>query len=250
MNKKLIAKKIFSINDQKIFLKLSRDYNPAHSLKKTKNQFNSTKIIVHGINILLTALELFLKFRKMKPKLMRCFFYRPIYLNEQISFFAYYENKKNSEQIIEVQNSKKNVCTRFVFLEKTFHKKIKNSKKKISLIKTTRSVANSNPIKFLNKSFQINFPNLKILKRFKLISKNFSSNLFNALLITSYFIGMKCPGKRAIFIGIDLNLNDLNNFKKYLVFNVNNFDKKLSMFTINTSGFIHLNIKSIYKKIF
>ena len=94
MNKKLIAKKIFSINDQKLFLKLSRDYNPAHSLKKTKNQFNSTKIIVHGINILLTALELFLKFRKKKPKLMRCFFYRPIYLNDQISFFTYYENKK------------------------------------------------------------------------------------------------------------------------------------------------------------
>lgn len=248
MNKKLIAKKTFSINDQKIFSKLSSDYNPAHSLKRTKNQFCSTKIIVHGINILLTVLELFLKYRKTKPKLMRCFFYRPIYLNEEMNFFVYYENKKKSEQIIEVQNSKKNICTRFVFSEKTFHKNIRIPKKKINLIKTTKRTSNTNPIKFLNKSFQINFSNLKILKRFKLISKNFGSNLFNALLITSYFIGMKCPGKRAIFIGIDLNLIDLNDYKKYLIFNVSNFDKKLSMFTIKTCGFINLNIKSIYKK--
>ena len=77
------------------------------------------------------------------------------------------------------------------------------------------TTSNTNPIKFLNKSFQINFSNLKILKRFKLISKNFGSNLFNALLITSYFIGMKCPGKRAIFIGIDLNLSSIQKQQRY-----------------------------------
>ena len=51
----------------KIF-KSSLDFNPAHRLDNKVHQFNSTKTVVHGINVLLNALELFFEIKKKKVK--------------------------------------------------------------------------------------------------------------------------------------------------------------------------------------
>ena len=95
MVKKLLGLKVFSVNEHKKFLKSSLDFNPAHRLDNKVHQFNSTKTVVHGINVLLNALELFLKLKIKKPNSLKCFFLQPIYLNEKIRFFLYYEKKRN-----------------------------------------------------------------------------------------------------------------------------------------------------------
>ena len=68
MEKKLLGIKVFSINEHKKFLKSSLDFNPAHRLDSKFHQFNSNKTIIHGINVLLTSLELFLKLKNENQK--------------------------------------------------------------------------------------------------------------------------------------------------------------------------------------
>ena len=53
---------------------------------------------------------------------MRCFFYRPIYLNEQISFFAYYENKKIVNKLLKFKTVKK-MFVQDLFFRKNFSQK-------------------------------------------------------------------------------------------------------------------------------
>ena len=59
---------------------------------------------------------------------------------------------------------------------------------------------------------------------------------------------MRCPGKNALFSGIDLNFNSIYNKKKYLIFDVANYEERIKMFTINVSGFMYLRIKSFANK--
>ena len=64
MQRKLLGTKIFSKLDQKNFLRVSKDLNPAHTLKNNINQFKTRKPVVHGINLLICTLELFLQISK------------------------------------------------------------------------------------------------------------------------------------------------------------------------------------------
>ena len=132
MVKKLLGLKVFSVNEHKKFLKSSLDFNPAHRLDNKVHQFNSTKTVVHGINVLLNALELFLKLKIKKPNSLKCFFLQPIYLNEKIRFFLYYEKKK--EIFIEVQNEKNIICSKIIFSNKKRKNINKLNKKKFNLI--------------------------------------------------------------------------------------------------------------------
>ena len=64
MNRTLLGEKIFNKIDQEAFLKFSLDYNQAHVFNKKSNQFKSKKTVVHGVNVLLYAIELLLNLKK------------------------------------------------------------------------------------------------------------------------------------------------------------------------------------------
>lgn len=245
MEKKLLGIKVFSINEHKKFLKSSLDFNPAHRLDSKFHQFNSNKTVIHGINVLLTSLELFLKLKKRKPKTLRCFFLKPIHLNEKISFLLYFE--KNKEICVEAKNEKNITCSKIIISYKFDKIKNKLSEKNVKLIKFSKKKISSNPIKYLKKKFKLNFKKKIDKGYFPIIKKNFGVNFCNSMFTTSYFIGMQCPGKNALFTNINLNLSKLNILKKYLIFYVNNYDSRIKLFTINTNGFIESNIKSFNK---
>ena len=104
MSRKLIGEKIFKKIDQIKFLKSSLDYNQAHVLNKKLNQFKSKKTVVHGVNILLYAMEFLSNLKKIKIYNVSCSFLKPIFLNEPIRFYFY---REESENFIEIENNKK-----------------------------------------------------------------------------------------------------------------------------------------------
>ena len=87
MKTKLIGKKKFTVKNQKDFAGISCDYNPIHVNALIARRSVSGSQIVHGVNILLTALNLlfknkyYFKFNKIK-----CTFHNPANIGEYISF--------------------------------------------------------------------------------------------------------------------------------------------------------------------
>ncbi len=245
MLKKLLGIKIFSVKDQKLFLKLSLDYNPAHILKKNKtHQFNTKKPVVHGVNILLNSMEMLLNFQKIKFQNMKCFFLKPIYLNEKIYFYLYFENKK--EIYIEAQNKNKNICTKIIFSNSKNKITSKFEEKNFRLIKSKKKFSNY-PVKYLQNKYKINFNKVINNNYYPFINKVFGKYFCEALFKTSYFVGMKCPGKNALFSNIDLNLKNFHNLKKYLIFYVSDYDKRIKLFTITVQGYLNISLKSFHK---
>jgi len=246
MNNSLIGEKIFYKKDQIKFLKLSLDYNQAHRFNVKKNQFKSKKTVVHGVNILLNAIEFILNVTVKKIYNINCSFFRPIFLNEKVKFYFYNDGK---DSFIEVENDKKEICV------KIFLVFIKSKKSNPSLLRgisnkivRSRKNINSSPMSFLNKKFKIKlFKNKKFLE-FPRVTNIYGNILCDAICAVSYFIGMKCPGEKAIFTNIKFDLEVIRKNLNYLLFDICRYDDRFRLFSIKVDGFTKMNVQSILTK--
>ena len=58
---------------------------------------------------------------------------------------------------------------------------------------------------------------------------------------------MKCPGEKAIFTNIKLDLKMRKNLK-FLLFDVYNYDSRFNLYSIKVEGFLHMKLQSILTK--
>ena len=245
MKNSLIGEKIFLKKDQTNFLKLSLDYNQAHRLDVRQNQFKSKKTVVHGVNLLLNAIELFLKYKDKKIYKVNCGFLKPVFLNEKIKFY-FYKNEKDS--FIEVENYKKEICAKiFLVFLKSKKTKTKLFKNKINEIKRIKKYENFDTNNYLKKKYKITLLKNKKFSIFPEISKVYGDIFCDAICASSYFIGMKCPGQKAIFTNIKFDLK-MRKTLKFLLFDVYNYDSRFNLFSIKVEGFLHMKLQSILTK--
>ncbi len=246
MNSSLIGEKTFYKKDQLNFLKLSLDYNQAHRFNVKKNQFKSKRTIVHGVNILLCAIEYFLNFTEKKIYNVNCSFFRPVFLNEKIKFYFYKDGKNN---FIEIENYKKEICVK-VFLIFNNSNKIKSNipQKVINKIMRSKKIINANPMGFLNKKFKILLLKNKKFPIFPKITNIYGNVFCDAICAASYFIGMKCPGEKAIFTNIKFDLDVIRKNLNYLLFDVYRYDNRIRLFSIKVAGLTKMSIQSILTK--
>ena len=81
-----------------------------------------------------------------------------------------------------------------------------------------------------------------------MVKKNLGKMFYRSMLAVSFFIGMFCPGKYAIFANLKFEINK-NSKKNYLFFHVKNYNSKIRLFKIVVNGFMNIDINSFYKKI-
>jgi len=136
-----LGHKIFKKKDQIFFSKISDDYNDIHL-----NNFAAKKLIygqqiVHGVNILLTALNFFFKYYKFfLLKRLDCNFLKPVFLNEKIFFYLI---RKFNKLYLSVETQNTLCCVILINNSNTidysknffFNKKFFFKKKKFSLNK-------------------------------------------------------------------------------------------------------------------
>ena len=246
MSRILIGEKLFKKKDQIEFLKSSLDYNQAHVFNKKFNQFRSKKTVVHGVNILLYAMEFLSNIEKSKIYNVSCTFLKPIFLNENTRYYFYREDNEN---FIEIENKKNVVCAKiFLMINKSIQQKKITIKRNYTKVSRSKKVSNIDPLNFLKKNFKIELLSNNKFSKFKKIKKKYGNFFCDALCAVSYFIGMKCPGQNSIFTNININLNSLNKNCSHLLFNIDHYEKKIKLFSINVEGFLKMNIKSIYLK--
>ena len=89
---KNIGSKIYKNSDQIQFSNISKDFNEIHVDKVFARKLIFGDRIVHGINILLTALSK-LKENNLKIRNINCSFLNPVFLNKKVNFFKKQQNK-------------------------------------------------------------------------------------------------------------------------------------------------------------
>jgi len=184
-----LGHKIFKKKDQIFFSKISDDYNDIHL-----NDFAAKKLIygqqiVHGVNILLTALNFFFKYDNFfLLKRLDCNFLKPVFLNEKIFFYL---KRKFNKSYLSVETQNTICCVIFINNSTTInYSKDFNFNKKIF---------------FKKKKFSLN--------KYLYLKKRINFNILKEILSISYLVGMLYPGKYSLLSSITID-NLHNNYKK------------------------------------
>ena len=199
---KKIGSKIYKNRDQIQFAKTSRDFNKIHTDKVFARKLIFGEQIVHGINILLTALS-YLKEKNFKISNICCNFLNPVFLNSKVDFFKTHKNN-NIIIHVKIENELKSV---FTLSKKTKVNEIKDIRtkkiKKINLKENIKLI--NNTLDF--KSFNLKTNEIKIPKKFSNLLKILNKTQIQEILSISFFVGMICPGKYSLISSIDINLH-------------------------------------------
>jgi acyl dehydratase/NADP-dependent 3-hydroxy acid dehydrogenase YdfG len=235
---KKIGSKIYKNRDQIQFAKTSRDFNKIHTDKVFARKLIFGEQIVHGINILLTALS-YLKEKNFKISNICCNFLNPVFLNSKVDFFKTHKNN-NIIIHVKIENELKSV---FTLSKKTKVNEIKDIRtkkiKKINLKENIKLI--NNTLDF--KSFNLKTNEIKIPKKFSNLLKILNKTQIQEILSISFFVGMICPGKYSLISSIDINLHSGRKTCRDVSFKVKKKDNRFNRFEIHFSN-------NIYGKVF
>ena len=200
MEKSFIASRKFTLHDQQQFAKFSGDLNPIHLSDEYARKTPPGRAIVHGINSLLWALDVFLISGNDILDQLFVKFLQPIYLDETVDCDYYPDT-----QLIEISNPE------IVFL------RLKLSGSRCA---DTNHMSYSKSMAQLELS-DMNFSDIESLENIEFTQSadpsyvkdlypglfaGYGCSLVSQISYLSSVVGMQAPGLHSIFVSAALNL--------------------------------------------
>lgn len=228
MEKTFIASRTFTMQDQQHFAMFSGDLNPIHLSDEYARKTPPGRAIVHGINSLLWALDVFLINGHEILDQLFVKFLQPIYLDETVDCHYY-----PATQIIEISNSE------VVFL------RLKLSGSRCA---DNNYMSYSKSIAELELS-EMDFSDLESLESIEFIQSSdpsyvqvlyprlfaaYGCSLVSQISCLSSVVGMQAPGLHSIFVSAALNLKKKNNVQSIEVIKT---DRRFSLVDLKVKTF-------------
>lgn len=227
---KKIGDKIYKNKDQIEFAKISKDYNDIHIKKNIARKLIFGQQIVHGVNILITALKLLKNYNK-KIRIIKCEFIEPVFLYKKITFFKI-ENNSNTTILVK---SNKEIKT-IIYINNDMHNIDKNESIKFDSSKK-------------NKKILINRNKFFLPKNYLCLKKFFSKEQIKEILSLSFFVGIIYPGKYSLISSLHINFRKKLIANSNICFSVMKIDKRINKSIIEFQGNITGNIFAFSYKI-
>ncbi len=227
----------FTFSDQIKFANFSGDFNPIHCDPIKARRFMHGSVIVHGINLLLCALNNVSKtFEvRMRIKFLDVEFKSPVFLDESVFFeiSSYDEN----EYIVFIKTQNINNVRIRLIVEKSNNRKIKIIDKGHK--ETQPDDISEEEISNKKGKVLLVLQKKVLNQEFPLLSEKIELHELSILLATTNLVGMKCPGYNSIYSKLRLEAIDTYDLDKYLNYKVDSFDNRFGMtnICIKASGF-------------
>ena len=209
-------KRIFTYNNQKEFASFSGDYNPIHLDKKYSIKTHAGQPIVHGVHLVLWALDVF-KIKIKIDTLIDATFKSQVNLNEDV--LAKLDKTKN--QILIMSNNKMKIYSNIKLRNVGTSKSSKPRNNKVQYKENNFVPDNMevNKITISKRSYDLYGGNNKELGNslFPFLVKDIGLNIVYELACLSSVVGMKVPGKHSLFAGLNLKFSSAENHKKFFV---------------------------------
>ena len=246
MKNYIIGKKIFTHKDQLNFAKMSCDYNHIHVDPLSARRSMPGVQIVHGVNLLLTALDYYfekknvIKFNKIK-----CIFIHHVGINEKVDFVL---ERKAKDVTIKIVSKSKIYSLIMLSIDKselrekfTTRNLYYNTINKINKNYINKDFIN---IKKKNRCYKISLHNFKLSNSYYNLKKFLNYSQIKEILSLSYFVGMVCPGFKSILTSIDINFDNKKDKSKNINFFLKRFDKRINLLKTYFSNNIFGTINS------
>ena len=245
-----IGDKTFSVQDQEFFANMSLDVNPMHMDPVSARRVLTGQQVVHGINILIHAIEFWLSHYKLTPTHINCSFNNPINVNELV-IFTEVKNSEGEHTIAVSVNGL--LCSKIVLKVSAEMTADKDELDTQSLESqglnslTENAPLELTPSEHLNKKYLIPINHFDSESQFPLTNQYLHKNYPAALSALSYFVGMICPGMHSIFSSLKVKLNQNLSDSQSLLFSVVKFDNRFGLFDISVNGYFSGELKAFQR---
>ena len=222
----------FSHHDQIKFAKFSGDKNPIHINQKMAKKTLAGECIVHGVNLILTALEFHLTNSNLLPTVCRVWFRHPVSLGRPIRLVS---DKDKNELRWETDMATPYCIIKIENQQKTWEQ-IKDaplSEMEI-LSEPKETIMESLKVGAIIPSIYGGTPKIGRLMFPNLCSLIGLARVYEIALLSN-FVGMQVPGLNSLFSDCSLKLQKFSNSSKPH-FELINYDKRFNLLKIKYSG--------------
>ncbi|MEP7298070.1 MAG: MaoC/PaaZ C-terminal domain-containing protein [Burkholderiales bacterium] len=235
-----IGRRRFSAQDQEVFASLSFDRNPMHMDPVAARRLLTGLPVVHGVHVLLTALEYWVNDDALTPTLLNCSFNNPVNVDDTVVFSQ--KNDGPGRFAIEARvNGLPCAVLRMTaqLAEKQPVGKASGSElqsQAVSYFERVDVPLSKPPEEQLQRRYAIRIDDGDLSGHFPRAVGCLGSSRIAGLLCLSYFVGMVCPGLNSIFSTISLKLNDSGPVSEALEFAVDQYDERFRRFNVSFQG--------------
>lgn len=247
-----IGEKTFTSEEQEFFADMSLDVNPMHMDSVIARRLFTGRQVVHGINLLLNAIEFWLHDYKLSPTSVKCSFINPVNVGDHVSFEEI--SHKDGEHTIEVSVGGLSCCKIILGTKNDSFPQAPSFgiDGDLTDLRTYSSIKQNVPMEMvpgeqLGKRYVIQTNPVDINAKFPLVSEYFSEEHPLALAALSYFVGMVCPGMHSIFSSLRMKFIGAQADRKSLLFSIEKFDERFGLFSILVKGPVEGEIKAFLR---
>ncbi len=230
----LLASRVFSLDDQKDFARLSSDFNPIHLDQRFARRTQAGAPIVHGIHSLVWAANTALRAFPMKVANISARFPQPLYLDEVASVRL----KSRTDQQIEIEVVAADIVVALVKLS-SLPGKLPAGQRAPSPTPPQRLAQPANPAfeELAGQTGAAAITETDIAARFPALASAIGASGIKALLAASQIVGMLCPGLHSLFAGLAINFDRETDGNDALAYAVARIDGRFRSLQIEVSGY-------------
>ena len=265
----LLGEKAFGPNDQHRFARLSSDCNPMHLDPIAARRVMTGRPVVHGIHVLMAAIELWRNDADAHPVSIRCSFDNPVSVDD-IVVFTQRAGDANDDVIEAAVNGLP--CSRIVISTtrpaaqsradsgSTEDEATRETCRVDGLVSPLDQAAESH----LHKKYAVTPNGAGVTEEFPHSCRYLGKDRVAAIVALSYVVGMVCPGLHSIFSSLSLevvsNSPDVGAelappkgrprsapTSGVLTFSVRKYDARFRLFDIAFQGAIHGSLKAFLR---
>ena len=229
-----LASRAFTMEDQRAFALMSRDRNPIHLDASFARRTQAGAPIVHGIHTLLWAMDTALRSSSFDVQGIKVRFLQPLFPDEVAQVII--RSRNDTAITIEVAVAGTAIAT------------IRLSSEPATTSSLARSTAAApQPIA---EPIDIPFEQMadrkgtvtadvdgdELRKLFPALTDSIGIPAVQALLATSYIVGMACPGLHSLFAGLDVSRDPESESHRALPYAVGKTDARFRSLQIEVSG--------------
>jgi acyl dehydratase len=238
-----IGDRTFTEEDQLFFARASGDINPMHVSATAARRLITGKLVVHGIHILMSAIECWQNDGDVAPISIRCSFDNPVSVGDRVLFTQ--RCRRDREFVVEATVNSL-VCAR-VMISLEQRKRRSPSAETVEVVEVGgvehaidphRGPLDETPARHRNITYLVRLGHADLSEAFPRSCHYFGGRRVAAMLALSFFVGMVCPGLHSIFSSLDLDLGSDSGLGDSLAFQVDSYDDRFRLFDISVAGSI------------
>jgi acyl dehydratase len=228
------ASRVFSLDDQTTFARLSSDYNPIHLDQSFARRTQAGAPIVHGVHTLVWAANAVLQAFPMQVANITARFPQPLYLDE----IASVRFKNRTDRQIDIEVVAADTVVALVKLSPV-PGKMAAGHRPLTLTLPRPLSQPSNPAfdELSGQTGAAAIAEADFEAPFPALAGAIATDGIKALLATSQIVGMLCPGLHSLFAGLNINFNQQADRNQALTYAVCKTDARFRSLQIDISGY-------------